>query len=256
MAGDQQATLYVIPGSHPGMAARRMLEMKGIPYKRVDLMPVVARGALKALRFPSNTVPSLRLDGEKLSGSRNISRRLDQARPEPALFPADPEQRAKVEDAERWGDEVLQSVPRTLLWEAFTKRRSAMHGFQEGAKSPKLPKPVVIAASYAVLPIERRMNGVSDATVRADLAALPGLLDQVDAYIADGVLDGEQPNAADLQIAPTIRLLYAMDDVRPLIAGRPAEAFAFRWLDRPVATVPAGALPVQADVPAATLPAT
>ena len=45
--------------------------------------------------------------------------------------------------------------------------------------------------------------------MRADLAALPGLLDQVDAYIADGVLGGDQPNAADLQIAPTIRLLYA-----------------------------------------------
>ena len=70
------------------------------------------------------------------------------------------------------------------------------------------------------------------------------------------MLGGEQPNAADLQIAPTIRLLYALDDVRPLIAGRPAEAFTFRLLDRPAATVPAGALPIQTAVPAATLPAT
>ena len=32
MAGAQpDAKLYVIPGSHPAMAARRMLELKGIP---------------------------------------------------------------------------------------------------------------------------------------------------------------------------------------------------------------------------------
>ena len=40
-----EATLYVIPGSHPAMAARRMLEHKGIPYKRVDLMPVISRAS-------------------------------------------------------------------------------------------------------------------------------------------------------------------------------------------------------------------
>ena len=56
----------MIPGSHPAMVARRMLELKGIPYKRVDLMPVISRGALRALRFPSNTVPSLKIDGRKL----------------------------------------------------------------------------------------------------------------------------------------------------------------------------------------------
>jgi glutathione S-transferase len=49
--------------------------------------------------------------------------------------------------------------------------------------------------------------------------------------------------------------LYALDDVRPLVEGRPAEAFAFRWFDRPVATVPAGALPVESAAQAATLPA-
>jgi hypothetical protein len=47
MAADQplDAKLYTIPGSHPAMAARRMLELKEIPYKRVDLMPVISRRA-------------------------------------------------------------------------------------------------------------------------------------------------------------------------------------------------------------------
>ena len=50
MSAMSRATLYVIPGSHPAVAARRMLEHKGIEYKRIDLMPVISRGVLKALR--------------------------------------------------------------------------------------------------------------------------------------------------------------------------------------------------------------
>src|SRR5919201_992501 len=93
-----QATLYVIPGSHPAMAARRMLELKDIPYKRVDLMPVISRGVLRALRFPSNTVPSLSIEGRKLTGSREIAQELDRLRPEPPLYPSDPQRRGAAEE--------------------------------------------------------------------------------------------------------------------------------------------------------------
>jgi hypothetical protein len=33
--------------------------------------------------------------------------------------------------------------------------------------------------------------------VRRDLAALPGILQRIDDWIAEGVIGGEQPNAAD-----------------------------------------------------------
>ena len=42
--------------------------------------------------------------------------------------------------------------------------------------------------------------------MRDDLAALPGMLQRIDDWIADGVLGGEQLNAADLQIAASLRL--------------------------------------------------
>src|SRR5215211_3730557 len=127
--GSLDATLYVIPGSHPSMAARRMLELKGIPYRRVDLMPVISRGVLRALRFPSNTIPSLAIGGEKLTGSRAIARELDRLRSDPPLYPADPEQRVAVEDAERWGEEVLQPAVRRMLWNALRRDRSALGSY-------------------------------------------------------------------------------------------------------------------------------
>ena len=46
-----QATLYVIPGSHPSRTAIAMLGRKGIEFKRVDLMPVISKGVLRAAGF-------------------------------------------------------------------------------------------------------------------------------------------------------------------------------------------------------------
>ena len=40
-----------------------------------------------------------------------------------------------------------------------------------------------------------------------DLAGLPAKLDHVDALADDGVIGGEQPTAADLQIGATLRVL-------------------------------------------------
>ena len=70
-----KATLYVIPGSHPSMAARLMLELKGIEYRRVDLMPVISKAVLKALRFDGITVPALKIDG-KVVDTRPMARSL------------------------------------------------------------------------------------------------------------------------------------------------------------------------------------
>jgi glutathione S-transferase len=128
------AKLYVIPGSHPAMAARRMLELKGIPYKRVDLMPVISRAALKAMRFPSNTVPSLVIGERKLTGSRAIAEELDRLRPDPPLYPADRDERVAVEEAERWGEEVLQPAARRISWNVLRRDRSPLATYAEGAR--------------------------------------------------------------------------------------------------------------------------
>jgi len=248
------ARLFLIHGSHPAATVEKAFELKGLPFRRIEIPVAMQPVVMKAI-FGGRTVPGVRFDdGEKVQGSRAILRALERRVASPPLYDG-PAGAAAIEEAERWGDEVLQSVPRTLLWTAFGVHPRAMYDFQDGARSPKLPMPVVLAASKVVLPVERRLNDIDDAAVRADLAALPGLLDRVDQYIADGVLDGERPNAADLQIAPSVRLLYALDDVRPLIVGRPAEAFTFRWFPRLTASVPSGALPVATAAQAATLPA-
>jgi len=221
------ATLYVIPGSHPSMSARLMLERKGIPYKRRDLIPVISKGVLKAARFPGITVPALKMNGSRVQGTREIARELERVAPEPSLFPVDAAKRVAVEEAERWGDEILQPVARRLLWNALRRDRSPLLSFSVGAKLG-IPIGLAMKTAAPIVAASARFNGADESHVKTDLVELPGHLDRIDQLIADGVIGGDQPNVADYQIAPSIRLLMSLDDLRPAIEARPAGQMAMR----------------------------
>lgn len=221
------ARLFVIPASHPAMAARLMLEQKGIAYKRTDLLPVISKLALRAVGFPGTTVPALKIDGGKVQGSRQIARELERLRPEPPLFPADPEQRAAVEAAERFGDEELQSPMRQILWWTIKHDKAPLRSYSEGAKLG-VPLSLAMKTAAPIVALSARFNEADDAHVRPALAALPGMLDRIDGWIDAGVLGGERLNAADFQIAPSLGLAMTLDDLRPAIENRPAGQLAKR----------------------------
>ena len=223
--------LYSIPGSHPAAAARAMLEHKGIEYQRVDLPPVVSRVLMRAFGFPGNRVPALRIDGRKVQGSRDISRELEVIEPDPPLFPTDPERRAAVEEAERWGDEVFQQMPRTITWWALKRHKSDQTTYLEGAAATArlgMPSRVAVATSGPILRTAIRLNDSTDETVRQTLASIGPALDRIDSWIEEGVLGSEQPNAADFQIGASVALLMTFDDVRERIEMRPAADLARR----------------------------
>jgi glutathione S-transferase len=222
-----QATVYGLAGSHPVKAALLMLDRKGIEWKRRDLANVVDRPLLRMMGFPGPTVPAIKLDGRKIQTTRAIARALDELVPAPPLFPADPARRAAVEDAERWGDEVLQPVPRRLSWGALTRDRSGLRSFVEGPIMG-IPPAIAVATAAPLVYGSARVNKATDDAVRADLMSLPALIDQVDDLIGNGVIGGSEPNAADFQIFPSVRLLLCFDDLRPLLEGRPAAEHAMR----------------------------
>ena len=219
--------LYVIPGSHPSKAAELMLEHKGIDFKRVDLVTAMHRPSLKLLGFPRKTVPALKAGDRKVQGTREISRALDEIKPDPPLLPS-----PAVEEAERWGDEELQPVPRRLAWwallhlsgkERTEAARRSLQGYRVGL-------PIGVAAR-TVLPIAKMSAGYNNSTddaIRADLAGLPEKIDRVDALLAEGVIGGEELNAADFQIATSVRLILAYEDLKPYLEGRPAAEHALR----------------------------
>ncbi len=200
-----------------------MLELKGVEHRLVNVLPLNQRVHLRLAGFRCGTVPALNVEGRRVQGSRRIARAVDQLWPEPALYPADPSLRARVEEAERWGEQQLQPVPRRLA-RFGAARHPALRRW--AAESVSLPAPGLVARVTTPLvryygrahePDGRRAD---EAGVRTDLAALPGLLDHADALVADGTLSIDPPNAATLQILSTVRLLLEFADLHGLLDGR------------------------------------
>ena len=115
---------------------------------------------------------------------------------------------------------------------------SPLVGFSEGAKLGIPINSVTVKSSAPLVVLAARINGSTDENTRAALAALPRLLDTVDEFIAAGTIDGEELNAADFQIAPSIRLAMTMDDLRPVIESRPAGAHALRVVPKFAGEIP------------------
>ena len=211
--------LYSIRMSHPARAAGLMLRHKGIEHEIISLPPGSQRVMLRARGFCGGTVPALKIDGRRVQGSLDISRVLEELKPEPPLFPADPRRRGEVKDAELWGEAELQPVPRRIFRWAVTQDRNLRRSLAETAG---MPLPPVLATVF--LPVSKyfaHLSGATAETTRADLAGLPAQFDRVDELIGSGVISGEQVNAADFQIATSVRVLMNFPQLRPLIESRP-----------------------------------
>jgi len=107
--------LYALAVSHPAHSTRLMLEHKRLEHDVSYLLPGFHPLQLRLAGFRGATVPALKLDGRRVQGSREIARALDALLPDPPLFPADPEARRAVEEAERWGEEELQDFVRRIF---------------------------------------------------------------------------------------------------------------------------------------------
>jgi glutathione S-transferase len=218
-------TLIGVPGSHPSLAAELMLRHKGVPYRRIDLANGSQKFVLPLLRFRSATAPVLRLDGRRVSGTMRIARALDALRPDPPLFPA--EDRATVEGAEAWADGPLQDGIRQVARWVTVQDAESMATYLDGTHLG-LPPHVVKRALPALRPVVNARLRVTDETARACALALGAQLDRVDALLAEGVIGGDQPNAADFQVATSVRLMMTADQLGEHIAARPAGAHAVR----------------------------
>ena len=231
-------TLHLLPPSHPCMTVEAALHRKGLEYEKVSLTPGPHVEEMARVYGEGNTtVPGLLVGDEPVHGSRAILDRLEQIEPDPPLYP-EPIADA-VREAERWGDEELQDLGRRLPWGALHFRPEAMGTFGGGAALD--PAGTDFAMTY--VRGTWKYHGITAERLAADLAGLPGKIDHVDALAADGVLGGEDPNAADLQIGATLRVMLTVGDVRKLIEGRPGEQIARRWFPDYAGEIPAGAFP-------------
>ncbi len=228
-------TLHAVPPSHPCMSVAAALELKGLEYERIDFPHTERLERMQEIYGEGNsTVPGAMIEGEPVHGSRAIMARLEELIPEPALYPSE-----AVREAERWGDEELQDLGRCLPWGAMHFRPEAMGSFGGGG-------PLDAAGTDFAIKFVRatwRYHHITAVRLHEDLAGLPAKIAHIERLAEDGVIGGEQPNAADLQIGATIRVLLPLADLRPLLAGTAAERIALSLFPEYPGEVPAGAFP-------------
>jgi glutathione S-transferase len=203
-----------------------MLAHKGVEYKQVNLPPGAHAFIMLGLRFQTMTVPALKVDGRRVQGSRYIARFLDELVPERPLFPADPERRRAVEEAERWGEQFQNAVRRVF----YCMSRRDSDAFKKLMLAERsLPMRAMLRVSApTVIWLATAKHDAVDAAGEVDVAELPARMDQIDAWIEQGILDGPELNAADFQIGVNVAALLLTEDGAPYIVGRPAEALARR----------------------------
>lgn len=217
------------------MTATVALRLKGLEYERVEFVPGPHLEQMEEIYGEGNrTVPGLLVDGEPVHGSRAILARLEQLVPEPVLYPSE-----DVREAERWGDEELQDLGRRLPWGAMHFRPEALGTF--GGAGPLDGPGTDFAISF--VRSTWKYHGITAARLQEDLAGLSAKLAHVNELAAAGVIGGEQPNAADLQIGATLRVLLALGDLRPLLKAGEGERIALRNFPEYAGDVPAGAFP-------------
>ena len=219
--------LYGFMGSNSVYTGRLMLEHKGIAYTFVKLPPAAHALILLVRGFPTTGAPALKIDGVCVQGTRWIARALDELYPDaPRLFPADPDARRAVQDAERWGEE-LQNATRRIFYCAGRRDKAAFMSVLAVGRGP-IKRMALRMMAPAIIKLASGVHRATDDAGREDVELLPERLDQIDAWIAEGLLDGPELNAADFQIAVNVSGMLLFEDLAPFIEGRPAHQLARR----------------------------
>ena len=231
-SGHAPTKLYVVHGSHPCAAVERALRAEGAsPTERVELLPP-AHVAVQRVRFGGAHRPGAAPRGRarRSSARARSCAALDELAPEPPLLPRrrrPRERRARGRGLGRRG--LAAASRRRLLWRGVPAPPARDGQLPGGARAAAVPAPVLLRARARGHPrssgAERRQRRRACART---CAALPGHLDRIDGWIADGLLGGEQPERrrpADRRARSRLLLTHRRRRAR-LSTGRPAERHA------------------------------
>ena len=230
--------LHLLTLSHPCLTAKAALDRKGLAYEEVVMPMGEHHEQMEEIYGEGNeTVPGMTIDGEKVHGSTAIQARLEELFPGNPLYPeaiAD-----RVREAELWGDGEYQDLGRRLPWSALYFRPEATGTF--AGAGPLDPAGVDFAMK--TIHLSWKYHAITAERTASDLEALPGMVDRIEEFAAEGLIGGEEPTAADFQIGATTRVLLTIRDLDPVFEGTAAGEVALRHFPDYAGEIPAGAWP-------------
>ena len=222
--------LWHIPVSHYSEKARWALAYKGIEHERRAPPP----GAHAAIAFALTrgrqyTFPVLGLEGHNVGDSSAIIAALEERWPEPALYPADREERRRALELEDWFDENLGPAIRLFAWNELYSDRERMERLTERMLPTALrrvPGAEAGAARFGSAWVRLRFRAADDEAAAAARERTLQAIDRLEAELGDGdYLVGDSFTVADLTAASLFYPL-ALPPEGPQYLPDPPPAFA------------------------------
>jgi glutathione S-transferase len=214
---------------------RWALDFKRVPHTRRSLLPGPHLPVVRRLTGCSGT-PVLCHEAGVIHGSARILDWLEQQHPAPALYPANPADRAEALRIQTWfDDDITPRIRRPVLDALLQSPRYWAEVFGDG-KSP------LARSTYSwLVPLARPLickgNGITGpASVADGLAAVEQALDFVASRARGAYLTGERFGLADLAAASTLAVAIDPADspmTRPRPRSQAFDAFVRRFSGHP-----------------------
>ncbi len=201
--------LWHLPVSHYSEKVRWALDHKRVAHRRRALIGGVHIPiAMVITRGRQYTLPILDLDGRTIGDSTAIIAALEDACPDPPLYPADPDERRRALELEDWFDERLGPDIRQFVFHAL---RGEQELFDDLASS-QIPVPLRryrrLAGAYGRGFTALRYQTASDHRADDALRGVTAAFDHLESELGDRqYLVGDRFTVADLTAAA---LLYPL----------------------------------------------
>jgi glutathione S-transferase len=178
--------------------ARWALDFKHVSHIRRSLLP----GGPRAMMFSlGGTLPVLDIDGDRIVDSTRIIAELERRRPQPALYPGDPRDRAAALDLEDFFDEHAGHELRRAGFHEWRSSPGFVSDFVTTGRS-KATRAFMRVALPGALVYARRRYRIYPADAEQARVKLAAALDRIIAALKpSGYLVGENFSVADLAAA-------------------------------------------------------
>ena len=192
--------LYTFTISHFAEKARWSLDYKGIPYQEKRLVPGSHIPIVKRIA-PSTFVPVLQDAGRIVQGSSAIIDYVDEHSPEPPLTPADPSERQRSLELERWLDfELGERVRRVFYFHALNHRDLVIRLFTQGG--PWWGRLICRVGFPMIANRIRQMYEITPENVPLDMDRVTAAYERLDTLLENcRYLVGDRFSRADLTLA-------------------------------------------------------
>jgi glutathione S-transferase len=200
---DQLPVLHHLKVSNYNEKARWALDYKGVPHVRQAAMPGRHVALAKQLSG-RRTLPVLMIDGQAIGDSSDIIAELERRHPDPPLYPADPEEKARALALEEFFDEELGAHVRLLAIHHLLPDSKLM----VGAFMPDLRGPARLMARATIRgarPGVIKNFGISPETVELAFRKIREAGERMRQERGSGVyLVGDRFTLADLTLAALV----------------------------------------------------